>query len=243
MEHNEVIVIDHAVGVLVYEEIGNRIAVVVIYLLVDEICEGRLTYEMPLEMTANTYRHVTCGDGIGFGISGKCGDLVAVPADINACAPSEILGLNGTAADRGFDTVVAESTDICVHVVRRVHAESRGPCEKVLGVTQIPVEYKSKTVVEEAEVNAGIPGGGSLPFDLGVVSLGIKGLDPLAVPYILEAVLVRILIDRQVREEAVAYILLACLAPSEAELELVKISVVAETEAVVDLPAESHRGE
>ena len=176
-------------------------------------------------------------------------DFVLVPSHIEAGVPGEILGVDHTGTECSLKTEVAERTDVLVkHVGGERTGCSRHESQKVFGVTQIPVESHSETVVEETKVDTDVP---SLPFQICIVASRIIGVtDELSVldvctgPHIgIVGTILALLIYRHIRE-VTAYRLLTGLTPTETELEVVDhISRRLEERHVVDFPSKGYRGE
>ncbi len=247
MVHDEVIFIDHAVGVLVDVLVLDRVAVLGVNLLVDHEGVCGLAHDVPCQAGA------ALSGGKADGLCARClavtlelCDLVLVPCDVEAGAPCEVVGHNGLGADGHLDTHVVHRADVAPHHVGGVRCAGRHERQKVGGDTLVPVRRDGDAVVEESEVKTDIPCGGGLPLQVRVVGLRVEGIDPLSASgrvEILVTLLVRVGVDGNVGEIEVHF-LLARLTPAETELEVVEdIGRALHEGHVVDLPCECHRGE
>ena len=105
------------------------------------------------------------------------GDTVAVPCDVVVNSPSEVLCYYRASVDREFDTLVFERTDVLVeHVDSRRTNGDWHVAQEVFCLADVVVEACSDAVVEETEVETGVPGCSFLPFEVGVITQEVESL-------------------------------------------------------------------
>ena len=166
-------------------------------------------------------------------------NLVLVPSEVVADLPVPVFRLYGAPSSSHLDTGVVQRADVAGHLVREVGSHgNHNRVDQVLGLTMIEVEVQGQTVVQDSEVQTGIPCGGLLPSQCVVVGIRTIGAAIAVEQRIVSALFVGC-ICRNIRIVADSFLLTGDT-PACAQLQVRKPFGVLQERLVVDFPSQGH---
>ena len=215
-----VVRVDHSVSVLVYVSTRYRRAVLVIDLLIEVERIGRVTHHVSLHVIADTTADASCLDScIGRIVIGcQLGDTVVIVREVGPDGPVPVLSLKGDTAYLKLDTFVNQATDIGYQVVGQIGSRrDRNLVKQIRCFPIVKIQGTVESAVKESVINTHVVSGGGLPFQIGIVTVGLDGDDHLTVEHIHTSVGV-VHIGGESRVVSRIEVLLSCLAPAQTEL-------------------------
>ena len=164
---------DGSVAVEILELVLKRPSVRGIFLSVKEVCVRFISYHLAAEIAAGAF-----GYGAGFDVVVLVFSRIQLSEDrtlegsVESCLDAPVRVLHGYAADGEFQSPVADGADVGHQLVTEIRAHRYlDRIQKILCVTHICIDASAETVIEESEVQTGVPCQGGLPSYERVVCL------------------------------------------------------------------------
>ena len=182
MEEITVVVVDDLVSVKIDICSIDRLSGLVIDLLENIECGGRMTDLVHLDVVSGT-----SGDSTGLdsrmvvGRSGQLGDLVMVVSGVDTDCPTRVGTLDENGIEVNLHTQVLKVTDVGGEEVGEVGSCGyRDVVDKVGGVPLVCINREGQPVTYESEVHTYVVSRGGLPLEVRVVSQRSDGMNRLS---------------------------------------------------------------
>ena len=170
-------------------------------------------------------------------LCGELGDFGVLEGNVAANAPMPVVGFYRNKVQGEFHTLVHHVADVLDGGVAEVLAQSgRSHIQQVKGVAVVNLHGTGDAVVDETEVQTGIPGFGGFPLQVLVIGLRSQDIDELSAHVVLHQDRGFLTIQGHGGIIVVTDILLTGTAPSQAQLEGGHGIYITQEAFVLDVP-------